>query len=100
VVTQYPNSSYAPDARRRMIYLMNVMAEYQYKTADFYLRRKAYIAAIHRATTVLTDYPHSEYVKPAMQVLIQSYQALQLTQLADDMKRVYSTNYGDQGVNQ
>jgi outer membrane protein assembly factor BamD len=96
VVTQYPQSRYAPDARRRMIYLMNTLAEYQYKTAEFYYVRHAYIAAIHRATTVLTDYPHSTSVLPSMKLLIQSYQALHLETLAQDMQRVYTLNDGHQ----
>ncbi|MYL01582.1 MAG: outer membrane protein assembly factor BamD [Gammaproteobacteria bacterium] len=45
LTTRYPESEYAADARRRMVYLRNRMARYENHVADYYLRRGAWIAA-------------------------------------------------------
>ncbi len=94
VVTQYPQSLYAPDARRRMIYLANTLSEFQLKTAQFYMARGAYLAAIHRANTVITQYPNTTSVKPALQILIKAYGELHLTSLQTETERVYVLNGG------
>ena len=49
VVEQYPNSEYAHDARRRMVYLRNRLADYEIAVATYYLGRGAYVAAAQRA---------------------------------------------------
>lgn len=94
VVTRYPDSAYSQDARVRMIYLRNVMAQFQLNTAEFYLKDQAYLAAIDRAKTVLIHFPHSPQVKGAMEVLIKAYKDLNLPTLANNMQKVYDLNYG------
>src|SRR3982750_4721434 len=49
VVEQYPKSDYAHDARRRMLYLRNRLADYEVHVAGYYLRRGAFVAAAQRA---------------------------------------------------
>jgi len=41
VVEQYPNSDYAHDARRRMVYLRNRLADYEIAVAHYYVDRGA-----------------------------------------------------------
>ncbi len=41
VVEQYPNSEYAHDARRRMVYLRNRLADYEIAVAKYYIGREA-----------------------------------------------------------
>src|SRR6185312_566254 len=43
LVTRYPESRYSPDARQRMVYLRNMMAQADLHIAVFYLRRNAYV---------------------------------------------------------
>ena len=49
VVEQFPKSEYAHDARRRMVYLRNRLADYEIAVAKYYVGRGAYVAAAQRA---------------------------------------------------
>lgn len=51
VTDRYPNSRYAPDARKRMIELRDVFAQHELDNALYYLRRNAWVSAAGRATT-------------------------------------------------
>ena len=56
VVEQYPNSDYAHDARRRMVYLRNRLADYEIAVARYYVDRKAYVAAAQRAKVAIEEF--------------------------------------------
>ena len=45
LVTRFPNSRYAPDARQRMVYLREELAKHEIGVGLYYLQRKAYVAA-------------------------------------------------------
>ncbi len=94
VVTQYPNSPYAPDARRRMIYLNNTLAQYQLNAAYFSYQQTAYVAAIARAKGILINYPAAPQTEGALQLMIESYNKLGLTDLASSTTEVLTLNYG------
>ncbi|MGJ8664716.1 MAG: outer membrane protein assembly factor BamD, partial [Marinicella sp.] len=55
-IEKYPDSSYAPDARKRMVYIKNQLAAYEVQVASYYLRRGAPIAAVNRAKFVLESF--------------------------------------------
>jgi outer membrane protein assembly factor BamD len=93
LVTRFPSSRYAPDARLRMQYLLDALAKYEIHVARYYLRRGADVAAVNRAKEVLTEYPDSPSVEDALQVLVQGYNTLGLTKLRDDAQRVLSMNF-------
>ena len=45
LIRRFPDSEYVPDARQRMVYLRNRLADYENHVADYYIRRGAYVAA-------------------------------------------------------
>ena len=92
LVTRFPNSKYAPDSRLRMQYLVNALAKYELHVARYYLRRGAHIAAVNRAQGVLTQYPNSPSTRDALEVMVQGYDAMGMTDLRDDAKRVLAKN--------
>jgi outer membrane protein assembly factor BamD len=98
LVTRFPDSKYAPDARLRMQYLINVLARYEIHVADFYLRRGAYVAAVNRAKGVLVDYSQTPSTRDALQIMVQAYDALGLQELRDDAKRVLDHNIAKDGA--
>ena len=53
---RFPDSVYAPDARQRLIYLRNLFAQKTLYIAQFYMRRKMYVAAINRASFLIQQY--------------------------------------------
>lgn len=93
LVTRYPDSKYAPDARLRMNYLVNSLASAEVNVAEYYLRRGAYVAAVNRAQYALINYPKAPAVERALKVLAQSYDAMGLAVLRDDTLRTLSANY-------
>lgn len=93
LVNRFPQSRYAPDARQRMTYIVNSLAQYEVHVARYYYQRSAYVAAIARAQTALADYQGVPATKEALDILINSYDKLGMTDLRDDAKRVRDGNY-------
>lgn len=93
LATRFPESRYAQDARQRMTYIVNSLAQYEVHVARYYFQRGAYVAAISRAQVALADYQGVPALEEALYILIQSYDALGMTQLRDDARRVMDTSY-------
>jgi outer membrane protein assembly factor BamD len=93
VVTQYPKSIYAHDALRRMTYERNRLGQYDIYVARWYIRRGAYLAAAQRANEVLQQYEGSPAEQDALRILLECYRRLGLTQLADNVQKMYAYNF-------
>ena len=91
--TRFPESRYATDARQRMTYIVNALAQYEVHVARYYFQRGAYVAAINRAQIALSDYQSVPAQEEALFILIQSYDALGMEQLRDDARRVLDSSY-------
>lgn len=94
VVVDYPRSEYAHDARRRMIHLRNRLADYELYVARHYLERGAYVGAARRARETVEQYDGAPAVREALEILIESYDRLEMKELADRAREVYAFNYG------
>ena len=94
LVTRFPNSKYTPDAKVRMQYLVNALAKHELHVAKYYLRRGAHIAAVNRAQNVLKQYPNSPSTRDALEIMAQAYDAMGMTDLRDDARRVLEKNGG------
>ncbi len=92
LVRRFPGSRYAPDARKRMLYLRNNLAQYQVNVADYYFRRGAYLAAANRGVYVIEHFQRTPAVKPALEMMIKSYRRLGMEELAADAERVLAIN--------
>jgi outer membrane protein assembly factor BamD len=95
LIRRYPDSRYVPDARQRMIFLRNNLAAYEVTVADFYLGRKAYVAAANRARYALETYPNTPQNAEALIVLHKAYTELNLPDLADGSMTVLALNFPD-----
>ena len=93
LIRRFPQSKYVPDARLRMIALKNNLAMYEVHVARYYMKRKAYVAAADRASTVIEKYQRTAAVPYALQVLQEAYTSLDMEDLAQDTARVYELNY-------
>jgi len=96
VVEQYPKSAYAYDARQRMIYLRNRLADYDVHVAEYYLRRGAYIGAQQRATHAIEQYDGAPAVRDALAILITADERLGLKERAEQARQVYQANFANQ----
>jgi outer membrane protein assembly factor BamD len=93
LVDQFPDSAYAEDARLRMGYIVNTLAEYELYVARYYYRRGAYVAAVNRAQQAVVDYEGTPATEEALYIMVLSYDRLGLEQLRDDANRVFQKNF-------
>ncbi|MDE0303236.1 MAG: outer membrane protein assembly factor BamD [Gammaproteobacteria bacterium] len=93
VVTKYPESRYAVDARQHTIFLRNLLARYELHVADFYLRRKAYVAVVNRSKQALARYHGAPNMDDMLWYLEQGYRHMEMHQLADDVRSVRDLNF-------
>jgi outer membrane protein assembly factor BamD len=92
LVKRFPESQYAPDARARMVYLRNTMAQSELDVARYYLRRGAWVGAANRARYLLDNYQGAPQTHDALAILVQSYRELGETELANDSLAVLKLN--------
>jgi outer membrane protein assembly factor BamD len=93
VVEQYPSSDYAHDSRRRMIYLRNRLADYEIAVARYYLDRGANVAAAQRAKVAIEEFDGSPAVREALEIMIECYDKMELTELAAQTRTMYRANF-------
>lgn len=93
LVAGHPESRYTPDARLRMTYIVNSLARSEVHVARYYFDRGAYVAAINRAQSAITEYRDVPALEEATYILFRSYDALGMTQLRDDARRVLDNTY-------
>ena len=95
LVTHYPNSVYAPDARQRMVYVKNRLAAYEINVARYYLRRQAYVAAANRGRYVFENFQGTPSVPEGLAIMIEAYRNLNMISPAEDALQVLLENYPD-----
>ena len=61
-----------------MIALKNRLANYDLATADFYLRREAWIAAINRSQELQKTFPDTEAARQSLKIQLEAYKQLGL----------------------
>ncbi|MCK9606949.1 MAG: outer membrane protein assembly factor BamD [Methylomonas sp.] len=93
LIQRFPQSKYVPDARLRMVALRNNLGMYEVHVADFYLRRKAYVAAVNRANHIVKEYQRTPAVPHALVIMQEAYTKLGMDDLAADTERVFKLNY-------
>jgi outer membrane protein assembly factor BamD len=93
LVQRFPQSAYAADARQRMVFLRNRLADYEIHVARYYLQRGAWLAAANRAKFVIEQYNGAPAGNEALRILVQSYSELGMTELAEDARSVLAASY-------
>lgn len=93
LLQRYPNSIYAADARQRMIFLRNRLAAHENHVARYYLERGAWLAALNRAKFAMESYDGAPAVADSLRIMIESYEALGMTDLAESTRAVLAESY-------
>ncbi len=96
LVRRFPDSEYSEDARYRMLYLKNLMAQHELEIASYYMRKGAYIAAVNRAKIVLERFEQSPSTPYALAIMTRAYQELNQSVLAQNTRRVLELNFASQ----
>ena len=92
-LSRYPESKYAPHAKQRMIYLRNLLAKHEMHVADYYMERRAYLAAIGRAKYVIEHIPNTPQTPYALSVLVEAYGMLDYQELKESNLAVLKSNF-------
>src|SRR6185369_11510084 len=93
LVNRFPDSKYAEDARARMRYLVNSLAQYEVHVARYYMKRGAYVAAANRAQFAVKNYPQAPALEEAVFIMVKAYDALGMVDLRDASDRVMRKNF-------
>jgi len=93
LIRRFPNSQYVADSKQRIISLQSNLALHDLNVANYYMKRKAYIAVINRAKHIIEVYPKTTAVPRALLLMTDAYQQIGMDDLAADAQRIYSLNY-------
>jgi outer membrane protein assembly factor BamD len=93
LLSRYPDSPYAADAKARMVSLRNMLARHEINVANYYFRRGAYLAAANRGRYVVENFQRTPAVPDGLAVMAQGYILLGLDDLARDSINILAMNY-------
>lgn len=93
LLQRFPNSRYAADARQRMIFLRNRLADYENHVARYYLKRRAYMAALNRAKFAVENYEGAPAIAESLRIMIDSYRGLGMNELAESTRTVLAATF-------
>ncbi len=95
LLARFPDSTYAPDARARMVHMRNMIARHEIHIANYYFRRGAYLAALNRGRWVVEHMQQTPAVADGLAIMAQGYFLLGMNDLALDSVAVLKQNYPD-----
>ena len=78
-----------------MVALRNRLAAYEIHAANYYMKRKAYVAATNRGRYVVENLQKTPAVPEALAILVEGYQRLGLIEPANEALEVLRLNYPD-----
>lgn len=94
-IQRFPNSPYAPDAQKRMVYLRNVLARFEIHVANYYFKRGAYLAAARRGNYVVENFQETPAVPDGLAAMAQGYYLLGMNEMAATAVTVLVANFPD-----
>ena len=94
LIQRYPESEYVADAKKRAIAIKNRLARYELSAAEYYMKRKAYIAAIQRAQHIIDNFADTQSRTGALKVMIKAYDILEQPTLKANAEKVLAANLG------
>ncbi|MEQ9723217.1 outer membrane protein assembly factor BamD [Yersinia alsatica] len=92
LIQSYPNSQYATDAQKRLMFLKDRLAKHELAIAQYYTKRGAYVAVVNRVEQMLRDYPDTQATRDALPLMENAYKQLQLNAQADKVAKIIAAN--------
>lgn len=92
LVRYYPNSMYANDASKRLVYLKERLAKFDLSVVEYYNKRGAYVAVVNRTEQMLKDYPDTEATRNALPYMEIAYKQMGLNQEASKAESIIVAN--------
>ncbi len=97
VITRYPDTAYARDARIKLRLAYNRLAGHDMVIGRYYEKQHLYAAAVGRFQDVVTNYQQTTYVPEALERLVEVYLDLGLPDEAVRTASVLGYNYPGSG---
>jgi outer membrane protein assembly factor BamD len=98
LIKNFPNSLYVRDAYERMRHIRSIVAQHEINIAQYYLDRKAYVAAANRASYVVKHITGTPQTLDALKIMIKAYHALGATKQEEDARQILHLNYPNEQV--
>lgn len=95
LIKRYPNSTYTPDAKQRIVYIRNRLAARELSIAQYYFDAKTYVATVNRCKNIVYLYETSPSVEGALVLMEKAYQKMGLNDLAASTRSVLIENFPD-----
>ncbi|HEX4869781.1 MAG TPA: outer membrane protein assembly factor BamD [Moraxellaceae bacterium] len=93
LLVRFPDSPYSPDARARMIWIRNQLAESEMHVARLYARKKAWLSCLNRARGVVENFPGAPQVPDALALQAWAYDKLGMADLATQQRELLKASY-------
>ncbi|MCM1323124.1 MAG: outer membrane protein assembly factor BamD [Acetobacter sp.] len=93
VITMFPTSQYAADAKSKMALIEDHLAGHEMTVGRYYLQNKEYISALNRFSTVTDVYQTTAQIEEALYREIEIYTILGLTKEARKKEEILRRNY-------
>lgn len=93
LLNYFPDSVYSADARYRMLELRNQLARHEIHVANYYFKRRAYLAAANRGRYVIENFQKTPAMPDALAVMAEAYHLLDLHDLAATAAETLALNY-------
>lgn len=95
LVNRYPDSRYAPEAKKRIRLARDVLAASEMNVGRWYQKKAEFLAAINRYRVVVTEYPNTAHVEEALMRLTECYYTLGIANEAQTAAAVLGHNFPD-----
>lgn len=76
LIETYPDSPYVNDARLRMLFIKEQLAQRELKIAQYYFERGAYLSSARHCQTILYSYRDTPYLQDALELMKTDYEKL------------------------
>ncbi len=93
VITLFPDSEYAKDAKSKMSLIEDHLAGHEMSVGRYYLENKEYMSALNRFSTVTDVYQTTAQIEEALYREVEIYTILGLSKEAEKKERILSSNY-------
>ena len=82
----------------RMVSLKDRLSRYDLTVAQYYWKRGAWVAAANRSKDIVQNYNDTPAVESALEIMVKSYDKLQMPQMAANARKVLAANYPDNSL--
>lgn len=93
IITKYPNSKYAKDARLKIEYINNSLAQNELLIGIFYLKNSSPISSIKRFKLIIQNYQNTAVIPETLYRLCEAYLMIGLKQEAIKSSSLLSYNF-------